>query len=116
MPFLKSGRPIHWTQHSREKMRFYRLSEARVKRVIHSPRRIEEGIAPKTVALMQPASLKFSGNKSDWTQEIWVMIQDDKRRRKVISAWRFPGKTKPRDDISKEFLRREYDNYVESDG
>ena len=36
---------LEWTRHSRAKMRFYGLSEQRVKRVLHTPKRIEEGVA-----------------------------------------------------------------------
>src|SRR3989338_7794304 len=118
---IKKRRPLHWTSHSRYKMRLYGLSESRVKRVIRFPKRIEEGIAPDTVAMMQPAGTEKH------PYEIWVMIQEtqtiadgtqtnaEKRisRRKsapacagrlsprksavteVISAWRYPGKTKP---------------------
>ena len=110
---------VEWTAHSKAKMRFYGLSEQRVLRIIHSPRRIEEGIAPKTIAMMQPASLKGLNN---WTQEIWVMVQkiDQKSNlknqndnikfknaptTKVISAWRYPGKTKPGDPLPAEILR-----------
>jgi hypothetical protein len=90
---------IHWTNHSRMKMKFYGLSEARVKRVLRAPKRVEEGIAENTIALMQPASVKTRAGKpflakgkkffprqsassprqstaeEIWTQEIWVMIQ-----------------------------------------
>lgn len=80
---------LYWTHHARAKMRFYGLSEARVKRVLHTPKRVEEGIAPKTVAMMQAvASPKHP-------YEIWVMFQDKRAERKVISAWRYPGITKP---------------------
>jgi len=81
-------RALHWTSHSRAKMRHYGLSEQRIKRVLYSPLRIEEGIAPKTIAFMQVAgSIKNP-------HEIWVMVQDMASKRKVISAWRYPGKTK----------------------
>lgn len=80
-------------------MRFYRLSESRVKRVINSPERIEGGIAPKTAALMQ------SVKNSKQPLEIWVMIQDGKSRRKIISAWRYPGKTKAGDSLPPEILK-----------
>jgi len=88
-------------------MRFYGLSEARVKRVINSPKRIEEGIAPKTIAMMQSA-----GSKKH-PYEIWVMIQKkrqgtgNKRQEvtKVVSAWRYPGITKPGDLLPEEILR-----------
>jgi len=86
-------------------MGFYRLSESRVRRVIHSPKRVEEGIAPKTIAMMQPASMKTKSGKPYWTQEIWVMIQEERSRRKVISAWRYPGMTKPGQSIPEEIMR-----------
>lgn len=104
---LLKQKTLHWTSHSRDKMRFYRLSEARLKRVIHSPQRIEEGIAPDTVAMMQSA-----GNAKH-PYEIWVMIQTKrqgagvKRQEitKIISAWRYPGKTKHGQSLPAEILR-----------
>jgi len=100
-------------------MRFYKLSQERVRRVLHSPARIEEGVAPKTVAMMQPASIKTSaigraGAKKDgtWTQEIWVMVQDAGHNRKVISAWRYPGVTKPRDAVAMNFAQQEYREFA----
>lgn len=105
-------------------MAFYRLSEQRVMRVVHLPKRIEEGVAPKTVAMMQPASIKTSagrpssiktdnrGAKETWSQEIWVMIQDLGKQRKIISAWRYPGMTRPRSEISMDALRREYREFL----
>jgi hypothetical protein len=102
------GRPIalEWTLHAQIKMRHYRLSPARVRRVLHAPRRVEEGIAPDTVAVMQPSSLK---GKDRWTQEIWVMVSDGPKARRVISAWRYPGVTKPRSATVLAAMRREYD-------
>lgn len=96
---IKKRRPLHWTSHSRYKMRFYGLSESRVKRVISFPKRIEEGIAPDTVAMMQPAGTEKH------PYEIWLMIQEEKTRRKVISAWRYPGKTKPGQPLPEEILK-----------
>ena len=96
---------IHWTDHARFKMRFYGLSEARVKRIIHTPKRIEEGIAPHTVAMMQ-----VSGSTKH-PYELWVMFQDKRGKRNIISAWRYPGKSKPRDEITKDFLRSEFKEY-----
>jgi hypothetical protein len=95
---------LHWTWHSREKMNFYRLSEARVRRVLHSPFRTEEGVAPKTWASMQPA-----GNGK---HEIWVMYEDVGSKRKIISAWRYPGRTKPRSEAVLGVMRQEYANYL----
>ena len=79
-------------------MRYYGLSEARVKRVVRAPERVEEGIAPNTIAAMQPY-----GNKKD--REIWVMVADTKEKRKVISAWRYPARTKPGEPLPEEILR-----------
>jgi len=91
-----------WTAHARLKMRQYGLSEGRVKRIIRFPARYEEGIAPKTVAVMQPAGSKRY-------QEIWVMYKLAKRANaksiKIITAWRYPGKSPLRDPIPQEILQ-----------
>jgi len=85
MIFIKhkkdKGGLFAWTKHSEAKMRQYMLSESRVKRVIRNPQRVEEGIAPKTLASMQKAGSKQG------------------RRIKVISTWKYPGITKPGDPI-----------------
>lgn len=94
-------------------MAFYRLSPARVRRVLNTPKRVEEGVAPKTIAMMQPGSLKRSApGREAWTQEIWVMIQDTARERKVISAWRYPGVTKPRGAAVANAMKKAYDEYL----
>jgi hypothetical protein len=85
-------------------MRFYHLSEQRVKRVLNSPKRVEEGIAPNTIALMQPA-----GSKKH-PYEVWVMVQNQKskvksQKLKIISAWKYPGRTKPGEPLPEEILR-----------
>jgi len=74
-----------WTLHCQEKMRFYGLSENRLKRVLRNPNRIEEGVAPKTVALMQ-----CTGSKKRPT-EIWLMYQKRGAKLRLISAWRYPA-------------------------
>ncbi len=99
MIVMRKPKTLYWTQHSREKIRYYKLSEARVKRVIHNPKRIEEGIAPKTIAMMQ------SAGSAKHPYELWVMIVEEKHRRKVISAWRYPGVTKLGDPLPEEILR-----------
>ncbi len=109
MPIIHGARPLYWTHHSKVKMRVYGLSEQRVRRVIHAPKRVEEGIAPKTMAMMQVV-----GNVKR-PHEIWVMIRDEKARRKIISAWRYPGTTKPRSDFTRNFLNAEYDEYMAQD-
>jgi len=107
-----------WTSHVKMKMRYYGLSEQRIKNIIRRPLRTEEGIAQKTIAVMQPQSTtrdKATGEKV-WKAEVWVMYQlaaetqkkidiavPDKlagifaprTKVKIISAWRYPGKTKP---------------------
>ncbi len=114
---------LQWTLHAQIKMRHYRLSPARVRHVLHAPRRVEEGVAPRTVAAMQPASLKtfagrsgarvVPGKKDSWKQEIWVMVEDmPDGGRKVISAWRYPGVSKPR---ATAFLRKEYQEFVDGE-
>lgn len=93
-----------WTRHAIEKMKQYQLSEGRIRRVLHTPARVEEGIAPRTIAIMQPTgSVKRPS-------EIWVMYQtfnskkqNLKTRRKsflgrrtkikIISVWRYPGRS-----------------------
>lgn len=105
MKIISKPKILHWTYHARDKMRFYRLSEARVKRILHSPKRIEEGIAPKTVAMMQVAG------SSKHPYELWAMVEDKNNIRKVISAWRYPGRTKPRSEIALGFIRRAYEEY-----
>ena len=96
----------HFTKHAQGKMRFYRLSEARVRRVLNSPKRIEEGIAPGTIAMMQQAG------SAKHPHEIWVMVVKEKsksqranRITKIISAWRYPGITKPGQPLPEEILR-----------
>ncbi len=106
---MKKSVQLQWTLHARAKMNHYRLSPARVRHVLHSPKRVEEGVAPKTVAMMQPVSMKIVGKKESWTQEVWVMVEDAKDVRKVISAWRYPGVTKPRDAA---FLKKEYREFL----
>lgn len=100
------SKKLTWTIHSQAKMRQYGLSESRVRRVIHSPLRIEEGIAEDTIGVMQPASVKKTdkGKPVEWSQEIWVMVCETPSERRVISAWRYPGKTKPGESIPAEIL------------
>ncbi len=146
MPFISKAKQTLWTHHAEAKMAFYRLSKQRIMRVIHAPKRTEEGVAPKTVAMMQPVSvhtctetvlsdapqrnaersrrtpLRFrtavrmiekQGNaKEIWSQEIWVMVQDLGKQRKIISAWRYPGMTRPKSEVAMDALRREYREFL----
>ena len=94
-----------WTEHSRMKMRHYRLTESRVKRIIRHPARIEEGVLEHAIAAMQPAEGK---NYS----EIWTMFvlkktenRNQKPQIRVITAWRYPGKSPARDPVPTTILK-----------
>jgi hypothetical protein len=98
----KNTDKIFWTNHSIDKMRYYQLSEARLKRVLNNPKRKELGIAPGTVAVMQP-----TGSKKHPT-EIWLMYQVLKKSKiqtpkskqiRIITAWRYPAKSPIRGPI-----------------
>ncbi|MBI5153067.1 MAG: hypothetical protein HZA36_01245 [Parcubacteria group bacterium] len=114
--FIQVGSYV-WTQHVKQKMRFYQLSEARVKRVLRFPERIEEGIAPNTVACMQ------KGGSTKKPYEIWAMYQiihskaevsDSKtqlaqitgreQKLRIISAWKYPGISPKNNPIPQEIL------------
>jgi hypothetical protein len=89
MRFLKMNlKKIIWTQHAKEKMKHYQISEARIRRILKSPERVERGIAEGTLAAMQRVGRKR-------IQELWVMYEDSRTQRRIISAWRYPGRTKP---------------------
>lgn len=122
----KNDNKYIWTEHAWEKMQFYGISEGRVKRIIRFPARTEEGVAEETVAVMQPAGTsRYS--------EIWVMyalvnakiknqsseIEEGKltqvpdwfktsekggKKIRIITAWRYPGKSPERDPIPEDVL------------
>ena len=106
-----------WTEHAKYKMKQYGLSEQRVKRVIRTPYRVEEGIVKNTVAVMIPAgnfTVPKEGEKPNWKQELWVMYQVTKpktqkhkntNKLKVISAWRYPGVSPKNNPIPEDILR-----------
>lgn len=96
---IKPPRILYWTAHSKRKMRFYGLSPARVRRILHMPARIERGIAPKTIAYMQRAG------STKHPYELWTMIADEPSRRKIVSAWRYPGITKKGEPLPPEIIR-----------
>ncbi len=126
----KNTEKYYWTRHSIGKMMQYGLSAQRVIRVIRAPKRIVEGVAKNTIAVMQPASLKKgSDGEKVWTQEIWVMYQIGKNKKntekkfsfsgdnidiskmnlskpqlKIISAWRYPGVSPEGKDLPEEIL------------
>jgi len=95
---------IIWTKHSERKIKYYKLSKSRILRIIRKPYRIEEGIAPKTIALMEPTKIKKINNKKIWNEEIWTMIQKSDEGIKIISAWRYPGKSPQNNPIPIEII------------
>ena len=108
----KNTEKYFWTEHSIYKMHQYGLSAQRILRVIRAPYRKEEGIVPKTIAVMQP------NKQIKHTSEIWVMyqykIKNEKskvksdlfnnRQLKIISAWRYPGVSPKRNPIPEDIL------------
>jgi len=94
-----------WTRHIKNKMLYYGLSEQRIRNVFNMPDRTEEGIAENTLAAVKRAKQKKK------PEEIWIMYQkitndnklitNNKKSHKsgtkfvMISAWRYPGITKP---------------------
>lgn len=113
-----------WTRHAEEKMKYYRLTESRIKRVIRHPARVEEGVLEGGIAAMQPA-------ESKQYSEIWAMYVIEKSKFKnehskleetktpkkfrqifekqqgvikIITAWRYPGKSPERDAVPEEIL------------
>ena len=113
----KNDAKYHWTNHVAGKMVYYGLSADRVKRVIRSPYRSEKGIAPNTIAVMQPSALRQAqGKPAVWKEEIWVMYATAKpsrvtsssslkvesfipKKKVIITAWRYPGVSKIREAI-----------------
>jgi hypothetical protein len=118
---IKNDGKYYWTNHVKEKMLYYGLSDSLVKRILRFPKRTEEGIAPDTIAVM-----KSMGSKKN-PYEAWVMYQVRKNVKKIkddmidildklsekeildiikykpqiviISAWKYPGVTEKRNEI-----------------
>ncbi len=98
----KDSDKYSWTWHVVEKMKYYKLSASRVKRVIRHPERTEQGIAEDTIASMKVAKTKKR-------QEIWVMYQPAKKQAnskiRIITAWRYPGESPKRDPVPEKILK-----------
>lgn len=90
---------LYWTEHSKAKMRQYGLSKSKLINLFYKPQRKELGIVPGTKALMQTNKSYSSAKNKKTPGEIWLMYKDIKgsagQTRKVISAWRYPGVSKP---------------------
>jgi len=116
-----SYKKLFWTQHSEIKMKQYGLSKTKLINLLSRPERKENGIVPGTEAVMrtnkvfkktisllkekkQPAFAKTSAWRRKVPGEIWLMYKDVKKKdegqiRKIISAWRYPGISKPGEEI-----------------
>ena len=110
-------------------MRQYGLSKQKLLAILSRPERKEQGIVPGTTAVMKTNKVflvprgVFRAKQISLTKawqrpkkapgEIWLMYKDVKDFRKVISAWRYPGISKPGEeipipeDIRQEILREE---------
>lgn len=89
--------------HIKNKMLYYGLSEQKIRSIIKSPDRVEEGIAEGTSAAMKSKK----GGKNP--EELWVMYAETKKLKPtkeikldrkpgkflMISAWRYPGTSRP---------------------
>ncbi|MEK7658588.1 MAG: hypothetical protein AAB352_01860 [Patescibacteria group bacterium] len=107
-----------WTEHAKIKMKQYGLSKQKLLAILYRPERKEKGIAPGTMAVMKTNKTFFKAKqislKNAWSRprkapgEIWIMYKDNKQVRKIISAWRYPGISKPGEEIPvPEDIRRE---------
>jgi hypothetical protein len=113
-------RKIVWTEHSKIKMKQYGLSVSKLLGILRKPERKEQGIVSGTTAVMKtnlslkkplpllkkkPAFAKATAWRSPQKLpgEIWLMYKDRKKDgeniRKIISAWRYPGVSKPGETI-----------------
>ncbi len=114
----KNDQKYYWTNHVVQKMIYYGLSADRVKRVMRNPKRSEKGVAPDTIAVMQPgkAVAGAMGKPPTWKEEIWVMYATARpsrvkssssskveslmpKKKVVITAWRYPGKSPVREAV-----------------
>ena len=103
MKFPKDDKSYRWTSHIKGKMVYYRLSPQIIKNILRTPTRKEEGIAPNTLAVMK------RNDKPKRKEELWLMYSQQKPASKkfgvegskviMISAWRYPGKSKPGKEI-----------------
>lgn len=94
-------------------MRQYGLSKQKLLGILYKPERKEKGIVPGTTAVMKTNKTFFKEKKISlskaWQKpkkapgEIWLMYKDVKiaqvPTRKIISAWRYPGVSKPGEPI-----------------
>ncbi|MBI3337350.1 MAG: hypothetical protein HY005_01850 [Candidatus Staskawiczbacteria bacterium] len=80
------------------KIKQYGLSKNKLLKILYSPERKELGIAPGTIAVMK-TNKTLSLQKKRAPGEIWLMYKDINNIRKIISCWRYPGISKPGEEI-----------------
>lgn len=83
----KDNHAYLWTSHSKYKLFQYAIGPGSVKRVMKYPDRKEEGIAENTIAVMKRKDTKTV------KKELWVMYQNVGRKKRIISAWIYPGES-----------------------
>ncbi|MEK7562286.1 MAG: hypothetical protein AAB509_01215 [Patescibacteria group bacterium] len=112
---LQTYKKLNWTEHSKIKMRQYGLSKQKLLGILYRPERKEQGIVLGTIAVMKTNKTFFKAKQitlaKAWQKpkrapgEIWLMYKDITLRhgsgqeRKIISAWRYPGVSKPGEEI-----------------
>ncbi|MDP3999312.1 MAG: hypothetical protein Q8P76_01800 [bacterium] len=113
--FPKNDSEYIWTDHSKHKMLQYRIMPQKIKTILKTHDRKEEGIAPRTVAVMKrndrpgKAASPKAGEPRPFgrsgREELWVMYQlavkqanpksqisnSKTGKIKIISVWRYPG-------------------------
>ena len=120
--FPKDDKYFSWTRHIKNKMIFYGLSESKIRSVLKSPNRKEEGIALNTLAVMKRND---RGKKKEETWVMYTFVSQKSRtdadknaeqrgkiqrksaysprksaaRMRMISAWRYPGVSKAGKEI-----------------
>ena len=101
--FPKDDKKFSWTAHIKNKMLYYGISEQKIRAILKSPDRAEQGIAEGTNAVMKKKSAKKN------SEELWVMYAETKKIKPtsgidlgrkpgkllMISVWRYPGVSKP---------------------
>ena len=96
-------------------MLHYGIGEGRIRRIIRTPARIEEGIAENTIAAMQPTGVKgqhemwvmytlVSEKKQAISNNKFLISKDGIKKIRVITVWRYPGKSPARNPIPKDII------------
>ncbi len=96
---VQQYKKLHWTEHSKIKMRQYGLSKSKLMNILYKPERKEQGIVAGTKAAMKTNKLYSKSKTKKAPGEVWLMYKDVKDIRKIISAWRYPGISRPGENI-----------------